>query len=111
VSVIRGRFYRHLLSYSVVNGFMIILWVVASIAAGHAMIFWPIWTLLGWGLALGSHAIRVFGPQEARIPLDRRGDSWDRRPDPWGRSQHAGRHDRGPDDPRGRGRSRPRVHR
>ncbi len=109
VRVIRGRFYRHLISYTCVNGFMIVLWVAASVAAGHAMFFWPIWTLLGWGLALGSHAIRVFGPQAVRDPHDRRGD-WDHRPNPWGRrSDGYGRY--GPDDTHERRRPRPRVYR
>jgi hypothetical protein len=89
-SVVRWRFYRHLLSYAWVNGFMILLWLVTSIAAGRLIFFWPIWTLLGWGIAVGSHAIRTFGPHRLDRPRhDRRGgDSWD------------GRHDQGhgPDD-------------
>jgi Domain of unknown function (DUF1707)/2TM domain len=113
VSVIRWRFYRHLLSYACVNGFMIVLWLVASIAVGRILFFWPVWTLLGWGLALGSHGIRVFGPQEIREhPRDRHGDSFDHRSDPWG-GHHAqyDRYRRGPDDPRGGQRTRPRVYR
>src|SRR6266545_3499800 len=55
VSVIRWRFYRHLLSYACVNGFMIVLWLVASIAVGRILFFWPVWTLLGWGLPLAIH--------------------------------------------------------
>jgi DUF1707 SHOCT-like domain/2TM domain len=105
VRVNRGRFYQHLLTYTCVNGFMVLLWVVTSIFAGRALFFWPIWTLLGWGLALGSHAIRVFGPQLGGTVSGRRGDGWDRRQDPWGR-----RSGHGPDDPRG-GSSRRRVYR
>ena len=109
VSVIRWRFYRHLLSYACVNGFMILVWVFASIAVGRTLFFWPVWTLLGWGIAVGSHAIRVFGPQEVREPHDRRDDHWDRRSDPLGR--HDWRYGRGPDDPRGGRRTRSQVYR
>jgi DUF1707 SHOCT-like domain/2TM domain len=105
VSVIRWRFYRHLLSYTFVNAFMILLWGVASVAAGGTVFFWPIWTLLGWGIALGSHAIRTFGPQEIRHPTDRHGDHWKRRPDQWAR-----RNGHDPHDSRGR-RARSQVHR
>lgn len=112
-SVIRWRFYRHLLSYACVNAFMILLWLVVSIAMGRILFFWPIWTLLGWGLALGSHAIRVFGPQEIREhPHERRGDSFDHRSDPWGGHHgYPSRYRRRPDDPRGGRRTRPRVYR
>ncbi len=64
VGVARRRFRRHLLSYAWVNGFMIALWAIGSLVAGGALFFWPVWTLLGWGLALGTHAIRAFGPQD-----------------------------------------------
>jgi hypothetical protein len=106
VGVVRGRFYRHLLSYACVNAFMILLWVVTSLAVGRILFFWPAWTLLGWGIAVGSHAIRTFGPQEVRHPHDHPGGPWDRRHhDPSDR-----RNGRGPDDPR-RPRSRPQVYR
>jgi hypothetical protein len=106
-NVIRLRFYRHLLSYAFVNGFMLVLWVIVSVAVGHLVLFWPIWTLLGWGLVLGSHAIRAFGPQEnwdRHDRWDRRREHWNRRPDP------RGRYGPGPDDSPRR-RSRPRVYR
>lgn len=105
VSVIRWRFYRHLISYTCVNAFMILVWGFASLAAGRTLFFWPVWTLLGWGIALGSHAIRVFGPQEIGRPHNRHGDRWERRPDQWDR-----RNGHGPDDPRGR-RTRSQVYR
>jgi Domain of unknown function (DUF1707)/2TM domain len=110
--VVRWRFYRHLLSYSSVNGFMILLWLITSIVAGRLLFFWPVWTLLGWGLALGSHAIRVFGPQQVRDLHDHRDAFHDHRSDPWDRRDGSyGRYPHGPDDPRGRRRTRPQVHR
>jgi hypothetical protein len=110
VRMSRWRFYRHLLSYAGVNTLMIVLWLIASAWVGRLLFFWPIWTLLGWGLAVGSHAIRVFGPQQVRDLHDRRRDSFDRRSDPWGHGASSGHHRRGHDDPRG-GRTRPRVYR
>ena len=98
-AVMRWRFYRHLFSYAWVNGFLILLWLVVSIAAGRLLFFWPIWTLVGWGVALGSHAIRTFGPHHDRHehPLDDRRGGNPRGPgDPWdGRDHHDPGH--GPD--------------
>jgi hypothetical protein len=112
VSVIRWRFYRHLISYAGVNGFMILLWLVTSVVVGRMLLFWPIWTLLGWGLAVGWHAIRVFGPQEVRDPHDGRGDPFEHRSDPWGHHDgSSGRDRRGPGDPPGGRRTGPRVYR
>jgi hypothetical protein len=62
-AVAKQRFYHHLLSYTLVNAFLVSLWALFSVANGHLLFFWPSWTLLGWGLALGSHGIRAFGPQ------------------------------------------------
>jgi hypothetical protein len=74
------------------------------------LFFWPVWTLLGWGLAVGSHAIRVFGPQESRDSRDR-GDRWDRHQEPWNRRPEPwGRYSRGSDGSRRR-RSRPQIYR
>lgn len=110
----RWRFLRHLLSYCLVNGFLIVLWLIGSIVAGRLLFFWPVWTLFGWGLALGSHAIRVFGPQQVRDrePRDFRDRWFDHRPDPWDRRNGShGRSRHRPDDPYGRRRGRPRVYR
>ncbi len=68
--VAQRRFYQHLLSYALTNAFLVATWALGSIATGHLLFFWPLWTLLGWGLAVGSHAIRAFGPQE-EYPGDR----------------------------------------
>jgi hypothetical protein len=73
VSAVRGRFWQHLLSYCCVNGFLILLWLIISLAVGRVLFFWPVWTLLGWGLALGSHAVKTFGPHEVRREDQRRG--------------------------------------
>ncbi|HZD70296.1 MAG TPA: DUF1707 domain-containing protein [Actinomycetes bacterium] len=75
-AVAKQRFYHHLLSYAWVNAVLVGVWAIVSIASGHLLFFWPSWTLLGWGLALGSHAVRAFGPQE-RGPEERE-ERWSR---------------------------------
>ena len=102
VRVNRGRFYQHLLTYTCVNCFLILLWIVSSAVTGRLLFFWPIWTLLGWGLAVGSHAIRVFGPRYGSSG-DRRGDGWDRHGgDHWShRGDQWSRHGHDREDPRG----------
>jgi hypothetical protein len=75
-TVAKQRFYHHLLSYTLVNTFLVSVWALVSVASGHLQFFWPSWTLLGWGLALGSHAVRAFGPQAQA--LERRDERWTR---------------------------------
>jgi hypothetical protein len=102
-AVTRRRFYHHLLSYAWTNSFLVVVWALGCLAAGRLMFFWPLWTLLGWGLALGSHAIRVFGPLQDGP--DRRDDRWpralperrgsrrrDRRGDHWSRRHRSRSH-------------------
>jgi hypothetical protein len=60
----KRRFYHHLLSWAWTNAFLVAVWALSCLAAARLLFFWPMWTLLGWGLAVGSHAIRTFGPQE-----------------------------------------------
>jgi hypothetical protein len=55
VEALRG-FYVHLTVYVVVNLFLFALNVLTS--PGRLWFFWP---LLGWGLAVALHALRVFG--------------------------------------------------
>jgi hypothetical protein len=96
--VARRRFYRHLLSYAWTNAFLVVVWALGSLAVGHLMFFWPLWTLLGWGLAVGSHAIRAFGPQEDPPDAsDDRGDGWSQAPqrrhdDHWSRRDRSRSH-------------------
>jgi hypothetical protein len=91
--VARRRFYRHLLSYAWTNAFLVAVWALGCLVAGHLLFFWPLWTLLGWGLALGSHAIRTFGPQDHG--QDDRVDGWSQargvgpRDDRWSRRRRS----------------------
>jgi hypothetical protein len=45
----------HLVSYVVVNAFLIMVWAVTG--AGY---FWPIWIIGGWGVGLALHAWETF---------------------------------------------------
>ena len=57
----RRAFYRVLFAYVVINLFLIGIWAFSGRGA-----FWPIWVILGWGLAMAFYAFRVFGPQDGR---------------------------------------------
>jgi hypothetical protein len=51
----RRDFTNHLVTYVVVNAFLVITWAVTG--AGY---FWPVWVLGGWGVGLALHAWDVF---------------------------------------------------
>ncbi|MCD4690500.1 2TM domain-containing protein [bacterium] len=51
------EFYTHLLTYVIVNAFLIVLNLMTS--PGY---YWVKWPLLGWGLGLAIHAGTVFIP-------------------------------------------------
>lgn len=58
-------FWMHLFIYFAVNSFLVVVWVVNG-ADGH---FWPIWSIAGWAIGVGAHAIETFArpPTEAAI--------------------------------------------
>ncbi len=51
----RIGFYKHLISYVLVNLFLLAVNLITSPGA-----LWFYWPLLGWGIALASHGLRVF---------------------------------------------------
>jgi hypothetical protein len=51
------RFQRHLGLYVVMSLFFIAIW-----ALGGGGSFWPAWAMLGWGIGLGFHAVRLLFP-------------------------------------------------
>jgi hypothetical protein len=51
----RRAFQLHATIYVAVNGLLIAVW---AITGGGT--FWPIWPILGWGIALGIHYWTVF---------------------------------------------------
>ena len=51
----RRDFATHLVSYLLVNAFLVMVWAVTG--AGY---FWPIWVIGGWGVGLALHAWDTF---------------------------------------------------
>ena len=63
VGVLRG-FYGHLSAYVIVNLGLFLINMITSPGT-----LWFIWPLMGWGIAIALHALRVF--------LDTSGSSWE----------------------------------
>lgn len=57
---------RHGAIFVVMSLFFVAIWA----ASGADGAFWPIWAILGWGLGLAFHAVRVLTPTS---PGDDRG--------------------------------------
>ena len=50
----------HVVVYVAVNALLVLIWAVTG--AGY---FWPVWPMLGWGIAVVIHAATVFtGPSD-----------------------------------------------
>ncbi len=45
----RAAFKRSFASYFLLNGFLVGVWFFSSGPRSH---FWPIWSIMGWGIAL-----------------------------------------------------------
>jgi hypothetical protein len=45
----RAGFRTHLMTYLIINGFLWIIWLITD---HHRGLPWPVWPMLGWGLAL-----------------------------------------------------------
>jgi len=54
----------HLVTFVLVNAFLIGIWLATSVAAGEPVFFWPIFPILGWGLGLAVQAWQVYGERE-----------------------------------------------
>jgi len=54
----------HLVTFVLVNAFLVGIWVVSCIAARELIFFWPIFPLLGWGLGLAVQAWQVYDERE-----------------------------------------------
>ncbi|HEX9410283.1 MAG TPA: 2TM domain-containing protein [Actinomycetota bacterium] len=51
----KSEFRAHLLSYVLVNAFLVAIWAITG-----ADFFWPIFPILGWGIGLAFHARDVY---------------------------------------------------
>lgn len=52
----RRDFYTHLLTYTLVNGFLVVIWAMTDL---HGF-FWPVFPIVGWGIGLVLNAWDVF---------------------------------------------------
>lgn len=49
-------FWWHFWIYTGVNTFLVVVWALTW--TGY---FWPMWSILGWGIGLASHGFAVYG--------------------------------------------------
>jgi Domain of unknown function (DUF1707)/2TM domain len=54
---LRQSFYRSLATYVSVNAMLVGIWAFSG--RGY---FWPIWVMMGWGVAVVAQAVRALGP-------------------------------------------------
>ncbi|HEX9032411.1 MAG TPA: 2TM domain-containing protein [Streptosporangiaceae bacterium] len=52
----RRDFYGHLLVYTLVNSFLVIIWALTDV---HGF-FWPVFPIVGWGIGVVLNAWDVF---------------------------------------------------
>src|SRR3954468_21699593 len=53
----------HALVYASVNLFLVAIWAVSG--GGY---FWPVWSILGWGIGLGCHAAPLLARSQRGRP-------------------------------------------
>jgi class 3 adenylate cyclase len=63
--VLRQSFKTHLTCYVLVNALLIGIW-----AASGGGYFWPVWSILGWGIAVAAHAAPMIAGAGSRAPRD-----------------------------------------
>jgi 2TM domain len=56
----RHDFYGHLLVYGLVNAFLVVIWAITGL---HGF-FWPVFPIVGWGIAVILNAWDVYGRSE-----------------------------------------------
>jgi class 3 adenylate cyclase len=68
--VLRHSFRTHLTLYLLVNVFLIGIW-----AAGGGGYFWPVWSILGWGIAVAAHGAPLVAGRGSRPPRPMQGSA------------------------------------
>jgi hypothetical protein len=53
----RAGFWTHLVIYLAVNAFLVVVWTLTG-----ADFFWPVFPMVGWGIAVVMNAWGAFGP-------------------------------------------------
>lgn len=66
--MLRQSFKNHLTFYLLVNVFLIGVW-----AASGGGYFWPVWPILGWGVAVAAHGVPLITGRDSRPPGTTRG--------------------------------------
>jgi vacuolar-type H+-ATPase subunit I/STV1 len=56
----RHDFHGHLLTYTLVNSFFVIIWAVTS----RSGFFWPVFPMVGWGIGVVMNAWDVYRDDE-----------------------------------------------
>lgn len=67
----RASFRKHLFTYAILNAFLIAIWFFT---AGPGTSFWPIWGILGWGIALAfqyNNAYNTQGNQDVQQEFEK----------------------------------------
>lgn len=49
-----------LLSYIVVNSFLVTIWLFTSWQSDRNLYFWPIWPILGWGVGIAFQYFHAY---------------------------------------------------
>ena len=56
----RRDFRAHILVYTLVNAFLVVIWVLTSPGG----FFWPIFPIVGWGIGVVMNAWDVYSPDD-----------------------------------------------
>ena len=53
-----------LVSYLLINAFLVAIWLATCISAGRLLFFWPVFPMLGWGFGLAMQAWQLYGERD-----------------------------------------------
>jgi hypothetical protein len=53
----RVAFRWSFLSYLIINAFLVAVWYFSS---GPGSYFWPVWSIMGWGIGVAFHYFRAY---------------------------------------------------
>ncbi len=68
----RVEFKQHLAAYLIINTMLVAIWFLSGgWEHRHWGGFWPIWTLLFWGVGLAFHAANAYGSPGTQIAREK----------------------------------------
>lgn len=56
----RAAFKRHLFTYSIMNVFFWLIWLISGYNHGHYDFPWPVYVMVGWGIGLAFNYIKAY---------------------------------------------------